>query len=261
MASGFKNDAIISHMTRIKINDNGYLEVRGSLDAREIIIFTAREDYNRDFALMEQAMAYFQRKGLTIARFESHGEAAMRRINALVPTKLPQRLRQVLKFGLLLGMPRHWRSTSLRYRQQVRSVEYKSECLRQVVETLQDKQLILLTRSVAGRAASIIADELGIKKLICIGYPFRKPNSNDEPERYAHLRDITTPFLIVQGSQDTYGGTEILEKYPLSPQVEVQFVPTDHDFNLPDEALEAVFSMIAGFIDKPSAARTIARRI
>jgi len=261
MASGFKNDAIISHMTRIKINDNGYLEVRGSLDAREIIIFTAREDYNRDFALMEQAMAYFQRKGLTIARFESHGEAAMRRINALVPTKLPQRLRQVLKFCLLLGMPRHWRSTSLRYRQQVRSVEYKSECLRQVVETLQDKQLILLTRSVAGRAASIIADELGIKKLICIGYPFRKPNSNDEPERYAHLRDITTPFLIVQGSQDTYGGTEILEKYPLSPQVEVQFVPTDHDFNLPDEALEAVFSLIAGFIDKPSAARTIARRI
>lgn len=213
-----------------------------------MIILTGREDYNRDFAFMEQAVAYFRRQGITIAKFESDGEVAMRRINAPVPANLPQRLRQVLKFCLLLLMPRYWPSLSVRHREYVRSVEYKSECLRKVVERLEGKDLIFLTRSAGGRAASLIADETSIHKLICLGYPFRHPQHAEETARYQHLSKLATPCLIVQGERDAYGGREILKKYPLSPQIEVQFVPTDHDFRLADDEMEAVLERILQFI-------------
>ena len=88
-------------------------------------------------------------------------------------------------------------------------------------------QTIILSRSSGGRVSSLIADQLGIKHVVCLGYPFKHPDHGDEPERYAHLAQLKTPMLILQGVDDEYGGLEIEHKYVLSEKIEVSFLNTN----------------------------------
>jgi len=85
-------------------------------------------------------------------------------------------------------------------------------------------------KSMGGRIASMVADELGVRGLVCLGYPFHPPGRLDEL-RVAHLAELRTPALIVQGERDTFGRREEVEGYPLSPSIEVFFLPDgDHSF-------------------------------
>lgn len=94
------------------------------------------------------------------------------------------------------------------------------------------EQTIILSRSSGARVASLIADELHFKHVICLGYPFKHPDQNDEPARYLHLEKLKTPMLILQGIDDVYGGLDVQEKYILSDKIELSFLKTDHDFNI-----------------------------
>lgn len=91
----------------------------------------------------------------------------------------------------------------------------------------------------------MIADELQIKQLICLGYPFKHPEKKEEPGRYQHLKDLKTPFLIIQGTKDEYGGLGVTEKYELSPTIELFFVDTNHEFNISPEEWEKVQKKIS----------------
>ena len=95
-------------------------------------------------------------------------------------------------------------------------------------------ETIILSRSSGGRVSSLIADQLGLKHVICLGYPFKHPDHGDEPERYAHLAQLKTPMLIIQGVNDEYGGLEIEHKYVLSEKIEVCFLNTNHNFDISD---------------------------
>ena len=78
--------------------------------------------------------------------------------------------------------------------------------------------------------ASLIADEAGVRGLACLGYPFHPPG---QPERLrtAHLRDLRTPTLIVQGTRDPFGTPEDVQGYELSPAIEVVWLEDgDHSF-------------------------------
>ena len=109
---------------------------------------------------------------------------------------------------------------------------------------------MILSRSAGGRVSSLIADDLNIKQLICLGYPFKHPQMGDEPERYQHLATLKTPMLIIQGTQDEYGGADCQQRYPMSPAVEVWFVDTNHNFDLnkPDilRLVNKIESVISG---------------
>jgi predicted alpha/beta-hydrolase family hydrolase len=92
---------------------------------------------------------------------------------------------------------------------------------------------MFLTQSAGGRVASMISDDVGIDRLVCLGYPFQNPTLGPEPERYLHLQTLKTPFLIFQGIHDPYGGKDVVScAYRLSPNVKIEFVDTDHDFKL-----------------------------
>ncbi|VFT14068.1 putative hydrolase [Pseudomonas aeruginosa] len=67
----------------------------------------------------------------------------------------------------------------------------------QVRETL-DGPLALGGKSMGGRMASLLADELGADALVCLGYPFYAAGKPEKP-RVAHLAGLRTPTLIVQG--------------------------------------------------------------
>ena len=85
-------------------------------------------------------------------------------------------------------------------------------------------------KSLGGRMASKIADEVGAAGLVCLGYPFHPPG---KPERLRteHLRDLQTPTLIVQGTRDPFGTESEVGAYQLSPEIRV-FWSGDGDHGL-----------------------------
>ncbi len=94
------------------------------------------------------------------------------------------------------------------------------------------RPLILAGKSMGGRVASLLVDELaataGVGACVCFGYPFHPPGKPQQL-RTAHLVGLRTPTLIVQGEKDPFGKREEVEAYALSSQVQVHWIPSgDH---------------------------------
>ncbi|HUP45932.1 MAG TPA: alpha/beta family hydrolase [Thermoanaerobaculia bacterium] len=85
-------------------------------------------------------------------------------------------------------------------------------------------------KSLGGRMASMIADEMRARGVICLGYPFHPPGRPDRL-RTEHLRSIATPALILQGTRDPFGTPEEVATYGLAPNVTVAWLP-DGDHSL-----------------------------
>lgn len=84
-------------------------------------------------------------------------------------------------------------------------------------------------KSMGGRMASLLADELGADALVCLGYPFYAVGKPEKP-RVEHLAGLKTRTLIVQGERDALGNREAVEAYTLAPAIEVCWlVAGDHD--------------------------------
>jgi predicted alpha/beta-hydrolase family hydrolase len=88
-------------------------------------------------------------------------------------------------------------------------------------------------KSLGGRIASMVADEAGVRGLVCLGYPFRPPGADPSAavRRTAHLRDLRTPTLIVQGTRDPFGGPDEVAGYTLSSCIRVHWIE-DGDHSL-----------------------------
>lgn len=89
---------------------------------------------------------------------------------------------------------------------------------RSVIAGQEGRPLAIGGKSMGGRMASLIAEEVGAKALVCFGYPFHPPGK-PEKLRTAHLEDVPVPTLIVQGSRDTFGTREEVRDYKLSPAI------------------------------------------
>jgi len=85
-------------------------------------------------------------------------------------------------------------------------------------------------KSLGGRMASMIADEMGASGLICFGYPFHPPG-NPQRLRVEHLQSIATPTLILQGERDPFGTAEEVAGYGLAKSIIVEWLP-DGDHSL-----------------------------
>lgn len=85
-------------------------------------------------------------------------------------------------------------------------------------------------KSMGGRIASMVADELKVSGLVCLGYPFHPPGQPTKL-RTAHLAGLKTPALIVQGSRDTFGTEDEVKTYSLSKAISVLTLP-DGDHSL-----------------------------
>ncbi len=89
--------------------------------------------------------------------------------------------------------------------------------------------LIIGGKSMGGRVASMIADDVKADGLLCISYPFHPPQK-PEKLRTAHLEDLQIPTLIAQGTRDPFGTREEVAGYRLSPKIEIAwFEDGDHD--------------------------------
>ena len=96
-----------------------------------------------------------------------------------------------------------------------------------------DGRLIIGGKSMGGRVASLIADELfaegRIAGLLCLGYPFH-PTGKPETLRTEHLASLRPPTLICQGTRDPFGTREEVAGYDLSRAIALHWLEDgDHD--------------------------------
>ena len=97
-----------------------------------------------------------------------------------------------------------------------------------VIAALGPKRLVIGGRSMGGRMASMIADQTGVRGLVCLGYPFHPPGK-PEKLRTDHLESLATPSLICQGERDPFGTKAEVAGYRLSPAIELFWLPDgDH---------------------------------
>ncbi|MEQ8397833.1 alpha/beta family hydrolase [Thalassobaculum sp.] len=91
------------------------------------------------------------------------------------------------------------------------------------------ERLVIGGKSMGGRMASLLAAEGGVHGLVCLGYPFHPPGKPERP-RVEHLRGLTVPTLIVQGTRDPFGNPSDVAGYALSSTVEITWIDDgDHD--------------------------------
>jgi predicted alpha/beta-hydrolase family hydrolase len=100
-------------------------------------------------------------------------------------------------------------------------------------------------KSYGGRVASMVADELDVRGLVCLGYPFHPPEKPDAL-RTAHLRTLRTPALICQGTRDPFGGATEVPAYGLPATIDVHWFEGAHDIQ-PVARLAPVADAVAAF--------------
>jgi predicted alpha/beta-hydrolase family hydrolase len=124
-----------------------------------------------------------------------------------------------------------------------------------IAEVGQGKTLVIGGKSLGGRIASLIADEVGAKGLVCLGYPFHPPG-RPRVLRTRHLEQLKTPALVVQGTRDSMGSHAEVPDYRLSPAIQLVWIE-DGDHSLkprrssgadPQETLARAVSAVVSFV-------------
>jgi predicted alpha/beta-hydrolase family hydrolase len=111
--------------------------------------------------------------------------------------------------------------------------EYRDFVTGVIARKPKGQRLFIGGKSLGGRVASMIADDLHrsglIDGLVCLGYPFHPP-SKPEALRTAHLIKLECPALIVQGERDPFGDRTEVASMNLSKQIELHWIGDgDHD--------------------------------
>jgi predicted alpha/beta-hydrolase family hydrolase len=173
----------------------------GPRDARVAILLAHGAGAPMDSASMNAAATALADAGFRVARFE---------------------------FGYMAG-----RRTEAGRKPPPRAETLKPEYLAAVAALDAKGPLIVGGKSMGGRVASMVADDLHasgkIAGLLCLGYPFHPP-AKPEQLRTKHLAGLKTPALIVQGTRDEFGTRDDVQAYTLSKAIEIFWLEDgDHD--------------------------------
>lgn len=111
--------------------------------------------------------------------------------------------------------------------------DYKAAVAQISAQLKPGQNLFIGGKSMGGRVASLVADELHasgrIAGLVCLGYPFH-PIGKPQVLRTAHLAKLKCPALIVQGTRDLFGNRAEVEGYELAGPIRLHWIEGgDHD--------------------------------
>lgn len=127
---------------------------------------------------------------------------------------------------------------------------------RDAIETIGGADKVVIGgKSMGGRMASLIAEDIGARGLVCLGYPFHPPGK-PEAMRTAHLLRMRLPALIVQGTRDTFGGTDEVRALALPANIQIHWIGDgDHSFKprkasgrTEAQALDEAAQAVAGYL-------------
>ncbi len=103
------------------------------------------------------------------------------------------------------------------------------ESWRAAIAALEADTIVIGGKSMGGRMASLVADDCAVRGLLCLSYPFH-PARRPDRLRTAHLADLATQTLVVQGTRDPLGSAPEVATYALSPAIRVHWIEDgDHD--------------------------------
>ena len=101
---------------------------------------------------------------------------------------------------------------------------------RRVVAVINSEVLVVGGKSMGGRIASMIADEVAATGLVCLGYPFHPPGK-PEKLRTEHLVELRTPAIFCQGERDLFGTRDEIGAFLLLSKIGFAWMPDgDHSF-------------------------------
>lgn len=117
------------------------------------------------------------------------------------------------------------------------------------------RRFALLGKSMGGRVATMLADELRADAVVVFGYPFHPPRKPHDL-RTAHLRTLATPCLIQQGERDPFGVPAEVAGYGLSRKVAIEWhadcdhslAPTRRSGHSVAECLRHALDLAARFV-------------
>lgn len=240
--------------------DGGKVFYAGSLDEKNLLVFLGRTNFMKDEALVPMITDSFLQDGLTVMHYEDKTVTTIRSIDFTCIQILNKHswlerylghatAKKCLKFFSHMRHLSSWKYYLLRHTNPEKLILVQVAQLRKFLKHLgNDKNVFLFTRSAGGRIASLVANEFVVKKIVCLGYPFKHPKKPEEIERVKHLATFKKPFLIFQGEQDEYGGREILEKYALSPNITIRFIETNHDFHVSEATWKEMMHEVKQFM-------------
>jgi predicted alpha/beta-hydrolase family hydrolase len=106
------------------------------------------------------------------------------------------------------------------------------QCMREAVTATgaATGRLVIGGKSMGGRVATMLADELQVAGVVVFGYPFHPPRQTQRL-RTEHLKALRTPCLILQGERDPFGTRDEVAGYELSKAIEIEWF-TDGDHSL-----------------------------
>jgi predicted alpha/beta-hydrolase family hydrolase len=128
-------------------------------------------------------------------------------------------------------------------------------------------------KSMGGRIATHLGasldkwpDALKPSGIIAFGYPLAPPRSRRTGDRVTHLKALTVPTLIVQGTRDPFGGPDEVKEavFDSDAKPPIEILPVeggDHSFavlkssgrdqkSVHDEIMDAVVGWISGITNK-----------
>jgi hypothetical protein len=224
-----------------------------------IFIILERDSYERDAIFLQKLIQSLSQPNRTMVWYNPSGVGTSQMISSHPSiNKLPKLFRYPIKLLLLVIKNPHLLINYLSidsYRES--TIEGRCANLKKFIKQFPTgSHIVLLGRSAGARVATKITHDSEIQKLgmlqniIAIGYPFKHPDHDPEPDRYQHLETITIPTLIIQGTHDEYGGATIREHYSLSPAVSLSFVDTNHDFQITQHQFDSVVTTIENFLHK-----------
>ena len=233
----------LTALTKMKLSvhaiNGGQITYVGSLNNKNILLFIGRSNSQKNSAPIQALIEPLFALGFTQIWVESIESVAGKLLDnkynqyfdlSFIPLpKVEMVLRKLIKAFLLLAHPKHW--SYFIYSLKGNQIKSEVSLLKQVIRFFGvGMNIYILSHSAGGRAASLLASELSVKKLICFGYPFKHPEEQEDQTRTIVLESIGKPFLIFQGLWDEYGGKEVPTKYNLSPFISFSFINTNHEY-------------------------------
>ena len=122
------------------------------------------------------------------------------------------------------------------------------ESWREAIRTQEGREIFIGGKSMGGRMASMVADEMKVRGLVCFGYPFHPPG-RPEKLRTQHLETLKTPALILQGTRDPFGTPEDVSGYKLSRKIRVEWLEGG-DHSVKGENLVRAVALASEFMKK-----------
>ncbi len=118
-----------------------------------------------------------------------------------------------------------------------------------VIKDMGAEHLVIGGKSMGGRIASMVADETGVRGLVCLGYPFHPPG-RPEKMRTEHLIRLKTPALFCQGERDPFGTIDEVPGFGIAKNIHMHWAPDgDHGLKPRKKSGFTEAQNIAGAVD------------